>query len=415
MQKLIRVNSICLVIAGAIAMGTGVNEAFAQVPNVFVQSGTSGNRVGVSGTPRTQVAVTFTPTNPNFGQPRSRPIRVNACGFAVVPNASTLGNSISYAAQTVSVPTVLALPVREVPTCINGVPSSPLPTTQADGAYNAPNNSILLVGLTPSRVLDLTYTDSSPVSRFITLNACGFGLTTPPANYGNISVNGGAAVDWTSLPTSVFNCVGGNTFARAASITPAPTIPATFRDGTSIWYYGAPFTEITTTFEGAPNIRSATSDRCGGLLLGSATNPVNGTVRVNGISLNTDTLPTATARPRCLLSGGTYSFEFVPTAPNFRLPNGQVFLSEVTGLVIQGAAPNRFGDRSILNVEVPGVRTVNSRTNACGLASIRSSSNAPILPATLFTKSGSAQETFSNLPELVAPRCTNNELFVRVN
>jgi hypothetical protein len=83
-------------------------------------------------------------------------------------------------------------------------------------------------------------------------------------------------------------------------------------------------------------------------------------------------------------------------------------------LNINGAPVNKFGDRSILNVEVPGVRTVNSRSNACGLVQIRSTSNAPILPATLFTKSGSAQETFSNLPELVAPRCTNNELFVRV-
>ncbi len=411
MKRLIKFGLFGVAIAGAIASG---DQAFGQVPSVFVQTGTSGNRVGVSGTPRTQVPVTFTPTNPNLGQPRTRPIRVNACGFAVVPNANTLGNTISYLAQTANVSAVLALPVREVPTCVNGVPSSPLPTTQQNGAYNAPNNSILLVGLTPSRVIDLTYTDSSPVSRFITLNQCGFGLTTPPANYGNISVNGGAPVDWGSLPVSLFNCVSGNTFARAASVTPAPTIPATFRDGTSIWYYGAPFTEITTTFEGAPNIRSATSDRCGGLLLGTATNPVNGTVKVNGLSVNTDTLPTAAARPRCLLSGGNYAFEFVPTAPNFKLPNGQVFLSEVVGLNINGAPVNKFGDRSILNVEVPGVRTVNSRTNACGLAQIRSTSNAPILLATLFTKSGSAQETFSNLPELVAPRCTNNELFVRV-
>ena len=413
MKRLIKFSALMAI--AAIATGTGVYEAFAQVPSIFVQQAASGTRVGISGTPRTQVAVTFTPTNPNFGQPRTRPIRVNACGFAVVPNANTFSGSISYAAQTVTVASILALPVREVPTCINGVSSSPLPITQQNGAYNAPNNSILLVGLTPSRVLDLTYSDSSPVSRFVSLNACGFGLTTPPANYGNISVNGGAPVDWGSLPISLFNCLGGNTFAKASSITPAPTIPASFRDGTSIWYFGAPFTEIVTTFEGAPNVRSATSDRCGGLLLGSATNPVNGTVKVNGISLDTSTLPTATARPRCLLSGGNYAFEFAPTAPNFRLPNGQVFLSEVTGLNIQGAAPNKFGDRSILNVEVPGVRTVNSRTNACGLAQIRSSSNSPILAATLFTKAGGNQETFSNLPEFAAPRCTNNELFVKVN
>jgi hypothetical protein len=404
-----------LIAIAAIATGTEVYEAFAQVPSIFVQQATSGTRVGVSGTPRTQVPVTFTPSDPNVGQPRTRPIRVNACGFAVVPNANTFSGSISYEAQTVTVASILALPVREVPDCVNGVPSSPLPITQVNGAYNAPNNSILLVGLTPSKVLDLTYSDSSPVSRFVSLNACGFGLTTPPANYGNISVNGGAPVAWGSLPVSLFNCVSGNTFAKASSITPAPTIPATFRDGTSIWYYGAPFTEITTTFEGAPNIRSATSDRCGGLLLGSATNPVSGTVKVNGLSVNTDTLPTAAARPRCLLSGGNYAFEFVPTAPNFKLPNGQVFLSEVVGLNINGAAPNKFGDRSILNVEVPGVRTVNSRTNACGLAQIRSTSNAPILAATLFTKGSNAQETFSNLPEFVAPRCTGNELFVKVN
>ncbi|WP_434683994.1 hypothetical protein [Pseudanabaena minima] len=411
MKRLIKFGLFGVVIAGAISSG---GQAFAQLPSVFVQTGTSGVRVGVSGTPRTQVPVTFTP-DLGTGQPRTRTVRVNACGFAVVPNANGLGSSISYVAQTVNVASVLALPVREVPTCVNGVPSSPLPSDQANGAYHAPNNSILLVGLPPSRVLDLTYTDSSPVSRFITLNACGFGLTNPPSGYGNISVNGGAPVAWGSLPVSLFNCVSGNIFAKASSITPAPTIPATFRDGTSIWYYGAPFTEITTTFEGAPNIRSATSDRCGGLLLGSATNPVSGTVKVNGLSVNTDTLPTAAARPRCLLSGGNYAFEFVPTAPNFKLPNGQVFLSEVVGLNINGAAPNKFGDRSILNVEVPGVRTVNSRTNACGLAQIRSTSNAPILAATLFTKGSNAQETFSNLPEFVAPRCTNNELFVKVN
>jgi hypothetical protein len=404
-----------LIAIAAIATGTGVYEAFAQLPSVFVQTGTSGTRVGVSGTPRTQVPVTFTPSNPNVGQPRIRTIRTNACGFVVVPNANALGGSISYLAQTVTVSSVLALPVIEAPNCVNGVPSSPLPQTQQNGAYHAPNNSILLTGLTPSKVLDLTYTDSSPVSRFITLNACGFGLTNPPANYGNISVNNGTAVNWGSLAPSAFTCFQNNTFAKASTLTPPPTIPATFREGTSIGYYGAPFTEIITTFEGAPNIRSATSDRCGGLLLGSATNPVSGTVKVNGLSVNTDTLPTAAARPRCLLSGGNYAFEFVPTSPNFKLPNGQVFLSEITGLNINGAPINKFGDRSILNVEVPGVRSVTTRTNACGLATIRSTSNAPILPATLFTKSGSAQETFSNLPEFVAPRCTGNELYVKVN
>lgn|GEM_PF-1266469 len=412
MKRLIKFSALMAI--AAIAAGTGVYEAFAQVPSVFVQTGTTGNRVGVSGTPRTQVPVTFTP-DANLGQQRTRTVRVNACGFAVVPNANSLGTSISYAAQTVNVASVLVLPVREVPTCVNGVPSSPLPNTQQNGAYHAPNNSILLVGLESSRVIDLTYTDSSPVSRFITLNACGFGLTTPPANYGNISVNSGASVAWGSLPVSAFTCFQNNTFAKASTVTPAPTIPASFRDGSNIWYYGSPFTEITTTFEGAPNIRSATSDRCGGLLLGTATNPVNGTVKVNGLSVNTDTLPTAASRPRCLLSGGNYAFEFAPSAPNFKLPNGQVFLSEVTGLNINGAAPNKLGDRSILNVEVPGVRSVTSRTNACGLASIRSTANAPILPATLFTKGGGAQETFSNLPEYTAPRCTSNELYVKVN
>lgn len=59
MQKLFRVGSICLAIAGAIATG---QEAFAQLPSVFIQTSATGSRVGISGTPRTQVPVTFIPT-----------------------------------------------------------------------------------------------------------------------------------------------------------------------------------------------------------------------------------------------------------------------------------------------------------------------------------------------------------------
>ncbi|MCA6590661.1 MAG: hypothetical protein IM535_00750, partial [Pseudanabaena sp. M38BS1SP1A06MG] len=309
MKRLIKSGAIAIAILGA------SGEAFAQLPDVFAQQvftngQPSGVRVGVKGTPRTQVAVTLTPANGFSGQERTRPARVNACGFAVVPNANTLGNTIGFAAQSgVDIGSILNVsnPAIGVPDCINGSPSFPLPNNPGQFVYKAPNNSILIIGLDPSRVINIRYSDSSPISRFVSINECGFGLVSPPSGFFNIAVGSGSPVNWGSLPISEYRCVSGETFQKA-SPSQISAIPESFRSGSDIWYKAAPFTQISTSFEGQPNVRSATSDRCGGLLLGSTNNPVSGEVKINGVSVgDVSSFPVAD-RPACRLSGGTYSF-----------------------------------------------------------------------------------------------------------
>ncbi|TYQ29191.1 hypothetical protein PseudUWO311_03415 [Pseudanabaena sp. UWO311] len=116
MQKLIRVGSICLAIAGAIATG---QEAFAQLPSVFkVQNPTSGvQSVVVTGTPRTQIPISFTGRTVT----KKIPIRTNACGFGILRNASQYGLSqisvgagaYSFTAQGILVESI----TNGIPTC----------------------------------------------------------------------------------------------------------------------------------------------------------------------------------------------------------------------------------------------------------------------------------------------------------
>lgn len=413
MKRLINFGSVGLVLVGAIAAG---GEAFAQLPDVFIQQvftngQPSGFRIGIKGSPRTQVPVTLSPQG-GVGQQRTRAARVNACGFTVLNNASTLGDVIGFGGQNVTLSTLSNNSIVGAPDCVNGVPSFPLPNTPGQFVYRTANNSLLITGVSPSRVIDITYQDSSPISRFVSTNQCGFGLTNAPSGYLNVAVGSNPVVDAGQLPISEYRCVNGFTFKKADA-TQISNIPASFRYESDIWYKDAPFTQISTIFEGQPNVRSATSDRCGGLLLGSATNPVSGDVKINGISIgDVSSLPIA-ERPACRLSGGVYSFSVEPTG-NIKLPTGQVYVTTVTGLSLQGAQPNKLGDRSIVSVEQAGTRTVNVRTNACGLATIRSTTSAPITASTQFTKQNGSTQAFSDLPEFAAPRCTGSDVFVQI-
>jgi hypothetical protein len=414
-------SAILLIASGAI-FGAG-GDAFAQltIPDLYMQtsvSSTSGTtfKLGVAGTPNTIKKVAFS----GISSSKTSGIRVNSCGFGKISNVQSLTSGVvntpsgSFNAATVAGST----PILE-PTCTNGVLSSELPTT--GNAFNLGKGTVLVKGLTANTVQDFTYTTTAPQNRNVTINSCGFGVVTIPDSASSATIEGSSAVSLASLQRANLTCTGGDLYASPliASVTNQLSIPAiadVSRAETSVFIKTTPFNIIPVTITGAASSKSVTSDRCSGLLIGSDTNPISGTVKINGVSVDTSTLPIGTIRA-CgqYTEGGDTGYAYATGNINspwdanlasFRTGTGRVFIRNYPGLTI--------GSRSILTLETTGDRNVSLTANKCGIATLRSSTSYPLTESSTFTYSGTTQ-TIASIDNGAAPRCTSAGLTYKVN
>jgi len=407
-KRIIRIGSIGLVIAGAIA---GAGEVFAEVPAISLSVNKDGvsRNITIFGTPRTQVPVALL----GAGTQVTKSFRANGCGHIVIPNAASYAGLI-VAGKGVNVNSAfLASPIAP-PTC-QGMVSSALPTAshannalgELHSAWNIGDGKLLLSpgadATAPNgRFVDGSYQDNSAKQRFVTLNACGLGTVSKVSTSTSISVNGGTAVDIGSLTDiSPLRCSGakvvGAEYDHPASFT--GNLPDVFKDSqNSIYFKVDSNAAVVVGLASQPAARSVTSDRCGGLTLGSQMRPYT-----TPFTIGSDTIDPAALsvglKPNCKKkSDGSYAYDVAPTA-NITTSAGQVFVKSTTGY------PTGFGDRRILSITASASATRNLKANTCGLASIKSKATNPIVSALGFTYKGISY-TVNDLP-LGAASCVN--------
>jgi hypothetical protein len=363
MKRLIKFGSVGLVIAGAIAIS---ESAFAQVPAAtrFVNA-QSQYTIYITGTPRTQVPVALG----NLQSTVTRTFSSNGCGHVIIPNANLL-SSLTTPVGSVNLTNVLARPMIAPPVC-TGQTSTALGTS-ADSAYNLGDNRVLINlgsdSTAPSgKRVDFTYTDNSPRQAFVSLNACGVGSINSRtlSNTATIAINGGAPVEFSTLPSSQLRCGGTNVLGLDANF-PTPSVPDTWigTEGSTQYVFHKTTPNATVEYQtssAAPVNRSVTSDRCGGLTIGTATSPQLSDFSIGGTLISVGSLPVG-LRPTCKLTSGTYAYDVVPSG-NFKTSDGRVFLKSIPSL------PTGFGDRRIYTISTQGSTTTRTaRANGCGIA-----------------------------------------------
>lgn len=397
MKRLIKFGSTGLAICGAIAI-TG--EASAQIPAISQSPDTVAGqyRVTIYGTPRTQVPVSIS----GAGTEVSRQFRANGCGHVIIPNAADYAQ-LMIGEFNISTATTFDDPAIAPPTCL-GTTSSQLPSPHNSPAVGRTNSWNLgdgrLLVTVPvdanapnGRMVDVTYSDNSPRSRFVSLNACGLGTITRVGGSASISVNEGTPIEIGNIPQiSPLRCLQA-TVIGAESDHPSvltASLPDVFKDySNNLYFKGSSGATIPVGLEGQAATRSVTSDRCGGLTVGSATRP-----QTSAFTIGSDTIDPASLsvglKPNCKKqTDGSYAYDVAPTG-NITTSAGQVFVKSTT------AYPTGFGDRRILQITSTGSATRSLRANACGIANIRNSNNS-ITPSTQFTHNGN-NYTVSNLP-----------------
>ena len=392
MKRLIKFASAGLVIVGAIA--SGVEQASA-IPSTFRQWTSAGYRLGISGVPLSVKTLSLTGSSIT----KTYSIRVNACGFAKIanPSAFTEGNISVSGNGSFNVAAVKANSAITEPTCSTTGVAANLPATA--GAYNVGKGAIVVTGLPVSRILDISYTSSDPITKKVTMNACGYGITTFP--FGALaSVDGASPVNVDNEPIAEYACSSGILTAliftgSTSPLVPIASIPSISRDSANnLIVKSTPSTRVSLAFDGATFTKSVPSDRCSGLYLPATT---TGVIKVSGVSINTDTLPTRSGQETCTFkadAGGYYNSQGYA---NSRFADGRIYIKNYAGLTL--------GDRSIVSLETTGVRTVSPTTNACGLSVIRNASSSPMTDTTSFTYNGSPL-TVGSLPVLAAlPNC----------
>ena len=420
MKRLIKFGSVGLVIAGAAIAG---GEAFAQLsmPDLYLQtriSAQSGTtfRLGVKGTPNTIKRIGFSGISSN----RTRSIRVDSCGVGTIANVQSITSGfINTPAGQFNASTVAASTPIIRPTCTNGVLSSPLPTT--GNIFNVGGGTILIKGLAPNTVQDISYTDTAPQNRNVTINACGFGVITIPSSATSVALEGGSSAEISSLQRASFSCINGDLYASqlpsiVANQVAIPPIADLTRNSTNVFIKTTPLGLVPLTVKGAVTTRSVTSDRCSGLVIGSTSAPITGTVTINGVSIDTSNLPINTLKTCGQYSeGGETGYAYATGNVNspwdanltsFRTNDGRVFIRNYPGLSI--------GSRSILALSTTSDRNVSLTANACGIATLRSTTSYPLTTGTEFTLN-SVTQTVGSLPDGVAPRCTSTGLTYKVN
>jgi hypothetical protein len=151
-------------------------------------------------------------------------------------------------------------------------------------------------------------------------------------------------------------------------------------------------------------------------VIGSTSAPITGTVTINGVSIDTSNLPVGTLKTCGQYSeGGDTGYAYATGNVNspwdanltsFRTNDGRVFIRNYPGLSI--------GSRSILALSTTSDRNVSLTANACGIATLRSTTSYPLTTGTEFTLN-SVTQTVGSLPDGVAPRCTSTGLTYKVN
>ena len=389
MKRIIKFGSIGLVIAGAIAV---VGEAYGQVPALSKKNGIGGVQITIFGTPRTQVPVALS----GLGTQVKKSFRADACGLIVIPNANQYAN-LTTPAGSVNVSAVFLRPVASKPTCtmpgfiVSSLPNSP------DQAWNLGNNSILIAtGIDASapngRFVDVTYSDNSPKSRFVSLNACGLGSVKAANTLGSIALDNGSPIAIGALPFigAGLRCSGAIVLGSQNDFPTIPALPIAFKDdNNNIFIKTTAGATVTVGLEAQASTKSATSDRCGGLTIGSQLSPQTTPFTLNGVTIDPSTLSVG-LKPNCKNNGGTYAYDVTPTG-NFKTSNGQVFIKN------DATYPEGFGDRRILQITTTGSANRSLTANQCVLATIRSTNSSPILSTTTFTYNNNTYEV-GNLP-----------------
>jgi len=374
MKRLIRFGSIGLVIAGAIAVS---GEVFAQtVPpeiSMYYKTSANGNSYSIllTGTPRTQIPVTLS------GQTvtRTKSAKINTCGHHIITNASSYTSYVLAGIAPVNLATVQSLAESPDPLCVAGQ-STPI----TGEAIKLSGDRILLKTLVTSangRFLDATYTKAETKSKYVTLNQCGIGTVSIGTSLdGSIAVNGGTSALLTSFSAGVIpavKCIG-----NVIGVYGAFPLDTEFKNSKGDYIVRTnPSAKLSFTIPGStPVTKSVTSDRCGGLVLGSATNPQTDAFSINGVTVDPATLSVG-LKPSCKLTGSTYAYDVAPSG-NFKTSSGQVFLKSTT------ANPTGFGDRIIhqfIASNSNGLKTYTA--NACGMITVKN-------PASLLDSTGGA-------------------------
>ncbi len=412
MKRIIRIGSIGLVIAGAIAGG---NSANAEVPALSTTQNPNGSSIDVTifGTPRTQVPLSIS----GSGTQVSKSFRANGCGHVIIPKAA------SYAGLTVNgvlinTAKVFTATAIAPPTC-QGTESSilPLPTHDYDGgngitfsqSWNIGGGSILfkvpVVANAPNgRMVDAAYADNSAKSRFVSLNACGLAKVTKVARTAIITVNNGTAVDLSTFTgglSAPLKCAGDKVVGEVNDFSAIFTqsLPTVYKDPqNSIYFVGSAGATVSVGLAAQPATKSITSDRCGGLTRGSRLTPQTAPFTIGSQTIDPSTLPVG-LKPNCKSTAGVYAYDVTPTNDILKTSDGVVFVKATT------ANPTGFGDRRIVQITTSGSATRSLKANSCGIASIKSTTSKPILGTVTF-EFGGTNYTVSDLP-VHAASCVN--------
>lgn len=381
MKRLIKFGSVSLVICGAIAIA---GEAFANIPAIS-QYNTTNQTTGVVtrfvrivNTPRVQVPVTIA------GQPQTatRQVRLNACGQAIL-SASGITlisfNSGVVESGNVGVPDLLAAAAEPTPTCDTATGASSLNNDPNAGLMIRPviniggGRVLINAGKLPSnqpRVIDVAVTQNQTRQRFVSTNACGIatinlGETSSIPNGATIAVGNGAAVAINTLPSGgsvpMTDCAGS-----AVAVNTGFPSGTNFKNAAGDLFIASPSSQnIQVTLPtGATVNRSVTSDRCGGITIGSATNPQTSAFTLNGVSINPDTLATG-LKPNCREVSGSYSYDVGATG-SVKLSDGRIFVATTA------SNPTGFGDRRIYTISTTAAASPrNYGRDACNVVRIR--------------------------------------------
>jgi hypothetical protein len=241
------------------------------------------------------------------------------------------------------------------------------------------------------RFVDFTYQDNSGKSRFISLNGCGLGSIKSSNGAGSISVNGGTATAIGNIPIKQggLRCSLAQVLGADGDFT-LPTLATVFKDTeNNIFFKTTAGASILVGLDSQASTKSVTSDRCGGLTIGSQLSPQTTPFTLNGATIDPSSLSVG-LKPNCKLTGGSYAYDVVPSG-NFKTSSGQVFVKN------DSTYPTGFGDRRILQITTTGTGSKSLTANACGLATIRSTTSSPIIGSTAFTYAGSSY-TVADLP-----------------
>ncbi|MBD2078459.1 hypothetical protein [Leptolyngbya sp. FACHB-17] len=167
------------------------------------------------------------------------------------------------------------------------------------------------------------------------------------------------------------------------------------RNGQAIVYIGeqTPGADVPVTFIGADRTRRVSANACGLIILRSSpTAPLSGLKSVDGVTINQATLPTRLI-PRCL--DGTLE---EPRTADFKTATGDVVIVKT---------PN-----TSYNATYTADVIRNIRANACGFATLRGSTSAPLMGTTQVKIGNDTPTTISAIPiTMNEPICRNGTLF----